>query len=170
MRRFVRYFLVTWFSALPIIYIVFVYHTILTIPHVTVNHWTTGRAELGRVATREATTIESEGGKKVFLLGMDTHYVAAAVSFYTDDTRKVFARNLVGRSSLAFDYWVPEIDLVGLNALALNLNPPDLESLRRYFARVDDYVRRIPVMKGGRVLHYFYVVKCFDYLGAPPAV
>jgi dolichol-phosphate mannosyltransferase len=170
MRRFVRYFLVTWFSALPIIYIVFVYHTILTIPHVTVNHWTTGWEELGRVATREATTFESEGGKKVFLLGMDTHYVAAAVSFYTDDTRKVFARNLVGRSSLAFDYWVPEIDLVGLNALAVNVNPPDLESLRKYFARVDDDVRRIPVMKGGRVLHYFYVVKCFDYLGAPPAV
>jgi len=38
-----------------------------------------------------------------------------------DDTRKVFARNLVGRSSLAFDYWVPEIDLVGLNALAVNV-------------------------------------------------
>jgi|SRR4030095_12785744 hypothetical protein len=55
----------------------------------------TGWEELGRVATREATTFESEGGKKVFLLGMDTHYVAAAVSFYTDDTRKVFAHGLI---------------------------------------------------------------------------
>jgi hypothetical protein len=170
MRRFARYFLVTWFSALPIIYIVAVYHTILTIPRITVHHWTTGWEELGRVATREATTFEAEGGKKVFLLGVDTHYVAAALSFYTDGTRRVFARNLVGRSALAFDYWVPEIDLVGLNALAVDLNPPDLETLKKYFARVDDDVRRIPVMKGGRVLYYFYVVKCFDYLGVPPAV
>ena len=133
MRQFARYFLVMWFYALPIIYIVFVYHTIVTIPRVTVHHWTTGWEELGRVATREATTFEAESGKKVFLLGMDTHYVAAALSFYTDGTRRVFARNLVGRSSLAFDYWAPEIDLVGLNALAVDLNPPDLEIAKEIF-------------------------------------
>ena len=167
MRRFARYLLVTWFYALPIIYIVAVYHAVIPIPRVPVHHWTTGWEELGRVATREATAFEAEGGKKVFLLGVDTHYVAAALSFYTDGTHGVFARNLVGRRALAFDYWTPKIDLVGLNALAVDLNPPHLESLREYFARVDDDVRRVPVTKGGRILHYFYVVKCFDYLGHP---
>ena len=165
MKLMARYFLVTWFYALPIIYIVAVYHLTVTIPHIAAHHFTTGWRELGRVVAREATAFEAEGGKKVFLLGMDTHYVAAALSFYTDDTHQVSSRDLVGRRALAFEYWTPKIDPVGLNALAVDVNPPELASLRKYFARVDDHVKQIPVIKGGRIVKHFYVIKCFDYLG-----
>jgi hypothetical protein len=96
---------------------------------------------------------------------MDTYNLAAALSFYTDDTHEVFSRNLVGRRARAFDYWTQKIDPVGLNALAVDLDDPDLEDLRKYFTRVDENVERIPVMKGDRVLYHFYLVKCFGYVG-----
>jgi hypothetical protein len=95
---------------------------------------------------------------------MDTHYLAAALSFYTDGTQKVFSRNLVGRSARGFDYWTPKIDPVGLNALAVDLQAPDLERLAKYFTRVEN-VGRIPVMKGDRILYRVYLVKCFGYRG-----
>jgi len=91
--------------------------------------------------------------------------VAAALSFYTPDERAVFSRNLVGKPALAFEYWRPKIDLAGFNALAVDVNPPKLAVLEKYFVRVDSYVQRIPVSKGKRILYYFYLVKCFGYRG-----
>jgi dolichol-phosphate mannosyltransferase len=167
MKLVARYFLLAWFCALPIAYIVAVYHSTVTIPNVTVHHWTTGWKELGRVVERQATAFEAESGRKVFILGMDTYNLAAALSFYTDDTHEIFSRNLVGRRARAFDYWTAKIDPVGLNALAVDLDDPDLEELRKYFTRVDENVKRIPVMKGDRVLYHFYLVKCFGYVGRP---
>jgi dolichol-phosphate mannosyltransferase len=160
-----RYFLLAWFYILPIVYIVAVYHMTVTIPNVTVHHWTTGWRELGRVVGREAVAFEVEGGNKVFILGMHTYHLTAALSFYTDDTHEVFSHNLVGRHAQAFDYWMAKIDPVGLNALAVDFEDPDLEELRKYFTRIDENVRQIPVMKGDRVLYRFYLVKCFGYLG-----
>jgi dolichol-phosphate mannosyltransferase len=162
-----KYFLVTWFYALPVIYIVAVYHLTITIPGIATYRFTTGWKELGRVVGQKARAFEIAGGKKVFLLGLDSHYVAAALSFYADDSREVFSRNLVGKHALAFEYWTPKIDLNGFNALAVDINPPKLESLRRYFTRVDENIERIPVVKGERILDHFYVVKCFGYVGPP---
>ena len=167
MKLVARYFLLTWFYALPIVYIVAVYHSTVTIPNVTVHHWTTGWKELGKVVGREAIAFEAEAGQKVFILGMDTYNLASALSFYTDDTHEVFSRNLVGKGARAFDYWTQKIDPVGLNALAVALEAPDLEKLKKYFTRVDRNVRRIPVMKGDRLLYHFYLVKCFGYVGSP---
>ena len=167
MKRVARYVLLIWFYALPITYIVAIYHSTVTIPKVTVHRWTTGWKELGRIVGREAIALEAEGGKKVFILGMDTYNLAAALSFYTDDTHEVFSRNLVGKGARGFDYWTPKIDPRGLNAVAVNLERPDLEQLRKYFTRCDEKVRRIAVMKGDRVLYRFYLVKCFGYLGNP---
>lgn len=162
-----RYFLLAWFYTLPIIYIVLVYHLTVTIPNVPVLHWTTGWRELGRIVGREAIAFEAEGRNKVFILGIDSYHLTAALSFYTDDTHEVFSRNLVGRRAQAFDYWAEKIDPVGLNALAVDLEDPDLEKLRKYFTRIDENIRRIPVMKGDRVLYHFYLVKCFGYVGSP---
>ena len=167
MKRVARYVLLIWFYALPITYIVAIYHSTVTIPKVTVHRWTTGWKELGRIVGREAIALEAEAGKKVFILGMDTYNLAAALSFYTDDTHEVFSRNLVGKGARGFDYWTPKIDPRGLNAVAVNLERPDLEQLRKYFTRCDEKVRRIAVMKGDRVLYRFYLVKCFGYLGNP---
>ncbi len=58
---------------------------------------------------------------------MDSHGIAAALSFYSDDSREVFSRNVVGNAPVAFEYWTPKIDLVGFNALAVDGNPPELE-------------------------------------------
>jgi dolichol-phosphate mannosyltransferase len=166
MKLIARYVLLAWFYALPIIYIVAIYHSTVTIPKITVHRWTTGWKELGRIVGREAVAFEAEAGKKVFILGMDTYNLAAALSFYTDDTHEVFSRNLVGKGARGFDYWTPKIDPRGLNAVAVNLERPDLEQLRKYFNRCDK-VRRIAVMKGDRVLYRLYLVKCFGYLGNP---
>jgi dolichol-phosphate mannosyltransferase len=166
MKRVARYVLLAWFYALPITYIVAVYHSTVTIPRVAVHRWTTGWKELGRIVGREAIALEAEAGKKVFILGMDTYNLAAALSFYADDNHEVFSRNLVGKGARGFDYWTPKIDPRGLNAVAVNLERPDLEQLRKYFNRCDK-VRRIAVMKGDRVLYRLYLVKCFGYLGNP---
>jgi dolichol-phosphate mannosyltransferase len=167
MKLVARYFLLAWFYALPIAYLVAVYHATVTIPNVTVHHWTTGWKELGKVVERQATAFEAESGRKVFILGMDTYNLAAALSFYTDDTHEVFSRNLVGKRARAFDYWTAKIAPMGFNAIAVDFDDPDIEELRKYFTRVDENVKRIPVMKGDRVLYHFYLVKCFGYVGRP---
>jgi dolichol-phosphate mannosyltransferase len=162
-----RYFLVTSFYALPFTYMVAIYHLTVTIPGVPAYRFTTGWKELGKAVGQEAQAFEIASGKKVFLLGLDSHYTAATLSFYTDDSHEVFSRNLVGKRALAFEYWTPKIDLRGYNALAVDINPPKLESLRRYFDRVNENIKRIPVVQDGRILDYFYVVECFGYVGIP---
>lgn len=164
------YFLVVWFYALPVLYIVTLYHLTLMIPGIPTYSFTTGWEELGEAVDREAQAFEVDSGKRVFLLGLDSHYIAASLSFYSDDHRTVFSRNLVGKRALAFEYWPPETNPVGSNALAVDRDPPDLETLRQSFVRVDENVKRLPVMKRGRILDYFYVVRCFGYVrpGAKP--
>lgn len=161
----VKYFLSSWFYLLPVIYIVTVYHLTVTIPGIPAFSFTTGWKELAKEVEEEARAFEMAEGKKVFLLGLDSHYVAAALSFYSDDGHQVFSRNLVGKPALAFEYWTPKIDPTGFNALAVDTDPPKLELLQKYFARVDGNIKRIPVVKGARIIDYFYVVKCFGYVG-----
>ena len=161
-----KYFLTTWFYVLPVIYIVMLYHLTTTIPGIPAFSFTTGWKELAKEVGQQARAFEITEGKKVFLLGLDSHYVAAALSFYSDAGHEVFSHNLIHKPALAFEYWTPKIDPTGFNALAVDTDPPDLDSLQRYFARVDRNVKRIPIMKGARILDYFYVVKCFGYIGA----
>ncbi|HEX7231481.1 MAG TPA: hypothetical protein VF452_13880, partial [Candidatus Binatia bacterium] len=159
----VRRFLVAWFYALPVLYVVALYHFTVTLPGIPTHLFTTGWKEFGQAVDREAQAFEVTGEKKVFLLGLDSHYIAAALSFYAGDQHPVFSRNLVGKQALAFEYWSPDINLLGYNALAIDTDPPKIELLRQYFVRVDENVKRIPVMKAARVLDYVYVVKCFGY-------
>jgi hypothetical protein len=160
-----RYFLSTCSYALPVIYILAVLHVVFTLPFLPPHSFTTGWKELGRVVDQEAAAFEIEGHKKVFLLGLDTHYVAAILSFYTNGMYQVSSRNLVGRPALAFEYWPPKSDPEGLNALAIDVNAPEPEPLRKYFARVDNEAKRVPIVKAGRVVKYFYVIRCYDYVG-----
>jgi dolichol-phosphate mannosyltransferase len=161
----VKYFLSSSFYLLPVVYIVAVYHLTITIPGIPAFSFTTGWKDLAKEVGQEAQNFEHAEGTKVFLLGLDSHYIAAVLSFYTDDSREVFSRNLVGKPALAFGYWPPKIDPRGFNALAVDTDPPKLELLQRYFTRVDEKIQRIPIVRGGRVLDYFYVVKCFEYKG-----
>jgi hypothetical protein len=164
MKVVAKYSLAACLYALPVMYLVAGYH-LTAIPGVRVFRFTTGWKELGKVVGQEAQAFEIASGRKVLLLGLDSHYVAAALSFYAGDGREVFSRNLVGKRALAFEYWPPKTDLVGFDALAVDINRPDLKPLRKYFARVDENVKRIPVLKSGRILNHIYVVKCFGYMG-----
>jgi len=166
-RLIVKCFLVGWFYALPVLYVIAIYHLTLTLPGVAAFRFTTGWKEVGVAIGREARAFELANGKEVFLLGLDSHYTAAALSYYSDGTRHVFSRNLIGKDALAFEYWRPNIDLTGFNALAVDINPPRLAWLRKYFHRVNEDIKRIPVVKDGRILDYFYVVECFGYVGMP---
>lgn len=159
-----RYLLVFWFCSMPLVYVAAIYHSMVTLPGVNVHRWTTGWRELGTIVSGEAQTFETQGGAKVFLMGLDSHYVAASLSFYSDGARPVFSRNLIGRSALAYTYWRPKIDPKGINALAIDVNPPALTTLREFFDRVDE-VRRVPVVRGGRTLYYFYLIRCYGYKG-----
>jgi hypothetical protein len=161
----VKYFLSSSFYLLPVVYIVAIYHLTITIPGIPAFSFTTGWKDLAKEVGQEAQDFEDAEGTKVFLLGLDSHYIAAVLSFYIDDDREVFSRNLVGKPALAFAYWPPKIDPRGFNALAVDTDPPKLELLQRYFTRVDEKIQRIPIVRGGRVLDYFYVVKCFGYKG-----
>jgi dolichol-phosphate mannosyltransferase len=160
-----KYVLISGLCVLPIMYVVTIYHLTVTIPGIPAFRFTTGWKELAKEVGKEAQDFENTEKKKVFLLGLDSHYIAAIVSFYSDDGRDVFSRNLVGKPALPFEYWTPKIDPRGFNALAVDTDPPDVESLQRYFARVDEKIKRIPIVRAGRVLDYFYVVKCFGYKG-----
>jgi dolichol-phosphate mannosyltransferase len=160
-----KYVLISGLCVLPIMYVVTIYHLTVTIPGISAFRFTTGWKELAKEVGKEAQDFENNERKKVFLLGLDSHYIAAVVSFYSDDGREVFSRNLVGKPALAFEYWTPKIDPSGFNALAVDTDLPDVESLQRYFARVDEKIKRIAIVRGGRVLDYFYVVKCFGYKG-----
>ena len=163
-RLVVRYFLLVWFWALPVIYVAAVFHSTVTLPGVTVHRWTTGWREMGRLTSREADRFEAETGKKVFLLGMDSHYVASALSFYADGSRPVFSRNLIGKPARAFDYW-QAVEPLGFNGLAVGINRPDVDTLKKYCNRVGDQVERIPLRRGNRTLHYVFLVKCYGYKG-----
>ena len=160
-----KYVLIGGLCVLPIMYVVTIYHLTVTIPGIPAFRFTTGWKEFAKEVGKEAQDFENTERKKVFLLGLDSHYIAAVLSFYSDDGREVFSRNLVGKPALAFEYWTPKIDPSGFNALAVDTDPPDVESLQRYFARVDEKIKRIPIVRGGRVLDYFYVVRCFGYKG-----
>ncbi|HEY6996796.1 MAG TPA: glycosyltransferase family 39 protein [Candidatus Binatia bacterium] len=160
-----KYVLISGFYILPVMYVVTIYHLTITIPGIPAFSFTTGWKDLAKEVGQEAQDFEHAEGTKVFLLGLDSHYIAAVLAFYTDDGREVFSRNLVGKPALAFAYWPPKIDPRGFNALAVDTDPPELESLQRYFTRVDEKIQRIPIVRGGRVLDYFYVVKCFGYKG-----
>jgi dolichol-phosphate mannosyltransferase len=164
-KRVAKYVLISGLCILPIMYVVTIYHLTVTIPGIPAFRFTTGWKELAKEVGKEAQDFENTERKNVFLLGLDSHYIAAVLSFYSDDDRAVFSRNLVGKPALAFEYWTPKIDPSGFNALAVDTNPPDVESLQRYFARVDEKIKRIPIVRAGRVLDYFYVVKCFGYKG-----
>src|SRR5690348_6878175 len=160
-----KYVLISGFYILPVMYVVTIYHLTITIPGIPAFSFTTGWKDLAKEVGQEAQDFEHAEGTKVFLLGLDSHYIAAVLAFYTNDGREVFSRNLVGKPALAFAYWTPEIDPGGFNALAVDTDPPDIESLERYFVRVDEKIERIPIVRSGRVLDYFYVVKCFGYIG-----
>jgi hypothetical protein len=70
----------------------------------------------------------------------------------------------VSERGLAFDYWRNKKDVQGRDALVISDELPDLESLDKYFTRVDREIKRIPLIRHGKTIRHFYLVRCYNYL------
>ncbi len=148
---------------LPFMFVIALYHNYAGLPYVPLNKWVSGWEELGRIVKTEKRTFETEAGKPVFLLGMDKYYIASELAFYTDNVQDTYARNIIGKQAMAYEYW-DKVDPRGHNALAVHRKIPELGILKRYFTRVDENIRRIPIKRQGRIVQHFYIDKCYVYL------
>jgi len=41
--------------------------------------------------------------------------------------------------------------------------PPDIALLQQHFMRVDEQVTVVPIVRRGKIVRRFYVVRCYDY-------
>jgi dolichol-phosphate mannosyltransferase len=148
----------------PVLYVLFLLHMTLVIPFVPVTQFT-GWGELGKTLEREKATIETEKGKTTFILGMDRYNITSELAFYMQDFEDVFSRKLLGKNALGFEFWDSRVPLPGSNALAVNAEfPPDIALLQQHFMRVDEQVTVVPIVRRGKIVRRFYVVRCYYYL------
>src|ERR1700752_4420626 len=143
------------------------FHLTLVIPFVPVNESFTGWRELGKALEREKATIETEKDKTTFIFGMDRYNIKSEQAFYTPDFDDVFplSRKLQGKNALGFEFWDSRVPLPGSNALAVNADfPPDIALLQQHFMRVDEQVTVVPIVRRGKIVRRFSVVRCYDYL------
>ena len=149
----------------PVLCVLLVFHMALVIPFVPVNESFTGWRELGKAVEREKATIETEKDKTTFILGMDRHNITSELAFYMQDFEDVFSRKLLGKNALGFEFWDSRVPLPGSNAVAVNADfPPDIALLQQHFMRVDEQVTVVPIVRRGKIVRRFYVVRCYDYL------
>ena len=152
---------------LPIIWVLALFHMTLVIPFVPVNKSITGWRELGKTVEREKATLEIEKDKTTFVFGMDRYNITSELTFYMQDVEDVFSltRKLRGENALGFEFWDSRVPLPGSNALAVNAGvPPDLALLQQHFMRVDEQVTVVPIVRRGKIVRRFYVVRCYNYL------
>lgn len=167
-RRFVvAYRKTVYFSLclLPSVYLLALFHMVLTIPYVPMNKWVTGWKELGKVVEGEKVAMETGTHKKAFILGMDRNYVVSEMAFYTDNFHDVIPRTLLGKKTLGFEFWESEVLPAGANVIAVGRRFPKLALLRPHFRSVDQEVTVVPITRHGRIVRRFYLVRCYDYLG-----
>lgn len=166
LRRFARKSLQLSFYTLPALFAIALYHMTIALPHIPVP-WVVGWEELGRIVEEEKKAFEAATGKESFLLGMGTHDIASELAFYTARFDRVFSQNVLGKPALAFEYWNDQRYVVGRNALVVDSEFPEVKLLSRYFVSVDRNIKRISITQRGRTIRYFYLVKCYGYLGRP---
>jgi dolichol-phosphate mannosyltransferase len=157
--------------AAPAICVLLVFHMTLVLPFVPANKSFTGWRELGKTVDREKAAIETGKNKRTFVFGMDRYDITSELTFYMQDFGDVFSlsRELLGKSALGFEFWDARVPLPGSDALAVNADfPPDLELLQKHFMRVDQQVTVVPIVRRGKVVRRFYVVRCYDYLNQKP--
>ena len=120
---------------------------------------------MGAVIEKEEAAMKKETGKDPFLTGMSKYHLAAELAFYTADPHDTFSSNVFGGPGLGFEYWTDKNALQGRDGLILSKGPPNIEFLKNFFAKVDGKARPITVMRQGKTMHTFYVVRCYGYRG-----
>ena len=154
----------------PVLYVLALFHVTLVIPFVPVNNSFTGWRELGKTVEREEATIGTEKDKTTFVFGMDRYDINSELTFYMQDFQDVFSlsRKLLGKNALGFEFWDSRIPPPGSDGLAVyDEFPPNIALLQQHFARVDEQVRVVPIVRRGKIVRRFYVVRCYDYLNQP---
>lgn len=159
-----RKMLVFSLYGLPVFCVLFLFHMTLVLPFVPVNKAFTGWRELGKAVEREKATIETEKDKTTFIFGMDRYNITSELTFYMQDFEDVVSGKFLGKYALGFEFWDPRVP-PGSNALAVNADsPPDIALLQQHFMRVDEQVTVVPIVRRGKIVRRFYVVRCYDYL------
>jgi dolichol-phosphate mannosyltransferase len=176
-----RKMLVFSLYGLPVLWALALFHMALVIPFVPVNKSITGWRELAKTLEREKATIETEKDKTTFIVGMDRKDITSELAFYMQDFDDVFSRKVLGKNALGFEFWDSRVPLPGSNAIAVDedfmadarkdadrsldsASFPDIALLRQHFMRVDEQVTVVPIVRRGKIVRRFYVVRCYDYL------
>jgi dolichol-phosphate mannosyltransferase len=149
---------------LPVLWALAIFHMVLVIPFVPVNKSITGWRELAKTLEREKATIETEKDKTTFIVGMDRTNIASELAFYMQDFEDVFSRKVLGKNALGFEFWDSRVPLPSSNAVAVDDQFPDIALLQQHFMRVDEQVTVLPIVRRGKIVRRFYVVRCYDYL------
>jgi dolichol-phosphate mannosyltransferase len=152
----------------PVLYVLAICHLTLVIPFVPVNNSFTGWRELGKALEREKATIATEKNK-AFVFGMDRYNITSELTFYMQNSEDVFSlsRKLLGKHALGFEFWASAVPLSGANGLAVyDEVPRNIALLQQHFMRVDEQVMVVPIVRRGKIVRRFYVVRCYDYLNS----
>lgn len=136
-----------------------------------------GWETLARKVVSNGQQLASSTGAAPLVVGMDKHYTAAELAFYTralaDEAGasplQVAGRNLVGRDSLMFHYWQPSGDLRGKDAILVSRTRSDLEfpELENFFTRTGPIEEFRATRNGLRAGRYF-IRQAFGYRHSHP--
>jgi dolichol-phosphate mannosyltransferase len=171
---------------LPVLWALALFHMTLVIPLIPVNKSITGWRELAKAVEREQATLATETDRTTFIVGMDRYNITSELAFYMQDFEDIFSRKVLGKNALGFEFWDSRVPLPGSNAVAVNedfmtgarkdadltldsANFFDVALLQRHFMRVDEQVTVVPIVRHGKVLRRFYLVRCYGYLGLKQA-
>jgi len=124
---------------------------------------------LAKTLEREKATIETEKDKTTFIVGMDRTNIASELAFYMQDFEDVFSRKVLGKNALGFEFWDSRVPLPSSNAVAVDDQFPDIALLQQHFMRVDEQVTVLPIVRRGKIVRRFYLVRCYGYLGLKQA-
>jgi len=170
LRIVLRKMLVFSLCGSPVLYVLALFHVTLVLPFVPVNNSFTGWRELAKNLEREKATIETEKDKTTFIFGMDRYNITSELTFYMQDSNDVISlsRQLLGKHALGFEFWASGPPLPGSNGLAVyDELPVNIALLQQHFMRVDEQVRVVPIVRRGKIVRRFYVVRCYDYFNQP---
>ena len=138
----------------------------LALPFVPVIKSVTGWPELVKTVEREKATIETGKDRTTFVFGIDRKDISSELAFYMQDFEAVFSRKVVGENALGFEYWDTRVPPRGSNAVAVGADEffPNIVQLQKHFMRVDEQVTVLPIVRRGKIVRRFYVVRCYGYL------
>ena len=176
-----RKMLVFSLYGLPVLWVLALFHMALVIPFVPVNKQVTGWRELAKTVEREKATIETEKDKTTFIVGMDRDNITSELAFYMQDFEDVFSRIVLGKNASGFEFWDSRVPLPGSNAVAVDedfmvdarkdadrsldsASFPNIALLQQHFMRVDEQVTVVPIVRQGKIVRRFYLVRCYGYL------